>query len=318
MSGVNKISVGVVERLAPSRGPSSSEDYNATNEEILNSLAQIGKVINEEIQPLLDTLPGGRTLVDPGKRTASPNPYRNGFDGSQIYTDMVATEFSDDGRFFDSLKKRPLVLKETFNKIQAQVTSSIQELEVKIAKLGENAGITPRQKQAIGSRIFEPGTESSIGSLDGLILSLSRNIDQIGLDISGNQKFLTDSGTQTLSFSILEQLAAIQKSHNYDKHFNSLSRSHLQFHGHRYNIIPVGALDGENRDYRLNGTERFIPDTLRVVLNGVELQKTKHFTEHPDCRGFRIEPYLDPFENDGKESDDCVWIHYDVETSGER
>ena len=80
---LNKIENGVVERLAPACGPTSSSDYNATQEEIRGALIQITNSWNNELQPLLDTLPGGSTGIDPDKRTEDPNPFTNGFDGSQ-------------------------------------------------------------------------------------------------------------------------------------------------------------------------------------------------------------------------------------------
>ena len=318
MSGVNKVSVGVVERNAPDRGPTSSEDFNATMQEIRNSLTQFSLVLNNEIQPLLDTLPGGLTSINPDERTSIPDPFKNGFDGSQIYTDLTATEVSDDGRFYDEKKERPLVIKETFNKIQTQLNASIQELEVKIAQIGESAGISPRQKQALGSRIFDPGTESAESSIDGRLGELQKNLDQLGLDFSGDSDFLNASGTQSLLYSFSEQLKAIQESHDYDKNFNQMTHAHLEYHAHRYHISPQGLIDGENRDYDLPDGEKFIANTLRVMVNGIEIRKTNHYTEAPDCTGFTITESFGALEDDGLESDDMIWIHYDVEATGEQ
>jgi hypothetical protein len=315
---LSKIDIGVIERIAPNKGPTSSIDFNSTMEEIRNSLAQISSVWNDQLQPLLDTLPGGLTGVNRDDRTLDPNPFLNGFDGSQVYTDLTSTTVTDDGRFFDLTINRPLTIKETFNKIQNQLNENIQDLEVKIAKIGKQAGITPRQKQAIGSRIFDPGTDSSPTSIDGKTQSLERAVDQIALDISGNENYILGNGSQSLMHSIVAQLAAIQDAHDYDENFNSMTHRHLKFHEHKYHVKPIGAINGVNRDYFLPNGEEFITGSLRVMINGAEMPKSIVYTEHPNNKGFSITNYRDPLENDGQKSNDMLWIHYDVDITGEK
>lgn len=315
--GLQKIDVGITERIAPNKGPTSSADYNASMEEIINSLAQLSIAWNTQLQPLIDTLPGGSTGVDKDARTETPNPFLNGFDGSQLFTDLTSTPVSDNGRFYDSLLRRPLTLKETFNKIQNQLNQNIQDLDVRIAQVNKNNGLTPRQKQAIGSRIFDPGTDSSASSLDGIANTHSRFIDQIALDISGSQTYLIGNGAQSLPFSLLEQIRAIQDAHNYDLNFNTLNHSHLKFHEHRYHVSPIGDINGINRDYYLPSGEEFVPGSLRVIVNGVELKKSKYYTEHPNNKGFSITSIRPPLEADANASDDMLWIHYEIETTGE-
>lgn len=316
--GLQKIDVGITERIAPNKGPTSSADYNASMEEFISSFASLSIAWNTQLQPLLDTLPGGSTGVNKDERTDFPNPFLNGFDGSQFYTDLTSSPVSDNGRFYNGLAKRPLTLKETFNKIQDQLNQSIQDLDIKIAQVNKNNGLTPRQKQAIGSRIFDPGTESSPSSLDGLSDTHSRYIDQMALDISGNENYLLGNGAQSLVHSLVEQLNAIQAAHNYDSDFNSMDHRHLKFHEHRCHVTPVGALNGTNRDYYLPSGEEFIPGTLKVMVNGVELKKSKYYTEHPNNKGFSITPIRPALESDLNGSDDMLWIHYDIEITGEQ
>ena len=318
--------MGVIERIAPSRGPTSSADYNSTMEEIRNALVQLSSSWNNELQPLLDTLPGGITGIDREERSDQPNPFKHGFDGSQFYTDLTSTPITDDGRFYSSDSSRPLTIKETFNNIQRQLNDEIQNLEVQIAKISNESAITARQKQSIGSRIFDPGTESSPTSLDGMVNDVAKNMDQIGLDISGDENYFQNSGAMTLMHSILSQLEAIQSAHDYDGNFNAMSHNHLQFHDHRYHVTPVGALDGANRDYFLSGDEEFIQGTLKVIVNGAELKKNIYYFEHPNRKGFTLtehmpalidaETGMGALEADGNQSDDLIWIHYDVDTSG--
>jgi hypothetical protein len=314
---INKIDIGVIERIAPSKGPTSSTDFNSMMEEIRNSLAQISEVHNNQIQPLLDSLPGGLTGVDREQRIDKPNAFSNGLDGSQMYTDLTSTSVTDDGRFFNDTDQRPLTIKETINKVQDQLNESIQDLEVKIAKVGKQAGVTPRQKQAIGSRIFDPGTDSSPSSIDGKTSYLERAVDQIALDMAGSNTYILGNGAQSLMHSLKEQIEAIQASHNYDENFNTMSHRHLKFHEHRYHINPVGAINGVNRDYYLPAGEEFSTGSLRVIINGVEQKKSLFYTEHPNNKGFSITSYRDPLENDGSQSDDYMWIHYDIESTGE-
>jgi hypothetical protein len=314
---LNKIDVGITERVAPNKGPTSSSDYNATMEEIRNSIAQIGIAWNTKLQPLLDTLPGGSTGINKDNRTSTPDPPINGFDGSQFYTDLTSNSVSDNGRFYNDIEKRPLTVKETFNKIQSQLNQNIQDLEIKIAQVNKSNGLTPRQKQAIGSRIFDPGTESSPSSLDGLVLLYSRSIDQLALDISGNSSYLQGNGAQTLAYSILAQLEAIQAAHNYDENFNSMNHRHLKFHEHRYHVTPIGAINGTNKDYYLPSGDEFVPGSLKVLINGVEQKKSKYYIEHPNNKGFSITAIRPALEADANGSDDMLWIHYDIDTTGE-
>lgn len=315
---LNKIDIGITERIAPNKGPTSSADYNATMEEIKNSLAQLSIAWNTQLQPLLDTLPTGATGIDKDARTNTPNPFINGFDGSQIYTDLTSTTVSDNGRFYNTTDKRPLTIKETFNKIQSQLNQNIQDLDIKIAQVNKSNGLTPRQKQAIGSRIFDPGTESSPSSIDGLVDIHSRYIDQLALDISGSADYLIGNGAQSLAHSILAQLEAIQTAHNYNEDFNTMNHRHLKFHEHRYHVTPIGALNGTNRDYYLPSGEEFVPGSLRVVINGAEQKKSLTYIEHPNNKGFTVTNFRPALENDGHGSNDYIWIHYDIEITGEQ
>ncbi len=314
--GLNKIDIGVTTRIAPNKGPTSSIDYNSSMEEIRNSLAQVYEVWNNQLQPLLDTLPSGLTGIERAARTEFPNPFANGLDGSQIYTDLTSTSVTDDGRFFDEDKQRPVTMKETFNKIQNQLNENIQDLEVKIAKVDKQSGITPGQKQTIGARVFDPGTDSSPTSLDGKTNGLERSVDQIALDISGDAAYLQGNGAQTLMHSILEQLEAIHDAHAYDSNFNVMSHLHLKFHEHRCHIKPVGVLNGTNVDYYLPSGEEFVKGSLKTIINGVEQEKNIIYTEHPNNKGFTITAARPPLEDDGHGSNDRLWIHYEIQSTG--
>lgn len=311
--GVNKIDVSVVERIAPDRGPTSSSDFNAILQELINDLTQTSLAWNGEVQPLLDTLPTGNTGIIREDRSDKPDPFNNGLDGSQVYLDLTSTTLTDNGKYYSEDLARPLTVKESLENVQDQLNDGIQDLQVKIAQVSLNSGVTSRQRQAIGSRIFDPETTSSPNSLDGLTQGHSRSIDQIALDISGDGSYLNGSGVQTLSHDILKQLQAIQASHDYDSVFNVMSHGNLNLHQHRYHISVVGDLNGINKEYFLPGVETFVQMTLRVVVNGLELERSIDYTEHPDLRGFTITPGHPALENNNIGADDKVWVHYDVE-----
>jgi hypothetical protein len=314
MSGVNKIDVSIVERYAPSRGPTSSADYNATIQETINSLSQIALSWNLEIQPLLDSLPGGGTVFIREERTANPNPFLNGLDGSQLYLDLTSTDITDEGKYFNPLLSRPLTIKESLENVQSQLNQSVQDILVRIAKVSEDTGITARQKQAIGSRIFDPETSSNPTSLDGKLQYIERNLDQVAMDISGSLDYFTNSGAKSLVYTLIQQIESLQEAHNYNSASNTVNHLNLPRHIHRYHVVPLGLLNGVNRSYDIPGGEKFIANSLRVIVNGLELQKGIHYAERSiDRRGFNLNPSYPALENDGANADDAIWVHYDID-----
>jgi hypothetical protein len=224
---LSKLDVTVVERPAPRSGPSSSANYNATLQEIINSFSQIASGWNNTLHPLLDTLPGGLTNIVREDRTADPNPFVNGFDGSQVYLDLTSTELTEDGKYYDISLERPVTIKEALINLRSDVDTSIQDILVELARVSQTAGLTARQKQAIGGRIFDPNQLSSSTSLDGLVQTLLLYAEQLELDISETPGFLTGAGSQTLNHGILQQLIAIQTGHTYNPILNILTHDDL-------------------------------------------------------------------------------------------
>jgi hypothetical protein len=311
--GVSKLDISIVERPAPARGPSSSADYNAFIEETINSVAQIAISWNEEVQPLLDSLPSGDRNVIREDRLDSPNPYVNGFDGSQMYLDLTSTVNTDDGKYYSADLLRPFTIKESIENVQSQLNDAVQSILVRIAQVESDSGITTRQKQAIGSRVFDPETTSNPSSLDGLTQTLERNLDQVAIDIYGAISFLTNSGSASLDYNILDQLNAVQTEHNYNPVTNTLDHSHLPLQVHRYHISPVGPLDGVNKEYEIPGGEKFIIGSVRALVNGLELEKSIDYTERPDRRAINITAAHRALENNGLGADDKIWLHYDID-----
>jgi hypothetical protein len=57
---------------------------------------------------------------------------------------------------------------------------------------------------------------------------------------------------------------------------------------------------------------------LKVLINGVEQKKSKFYTEHPNNKGFTITSIRPALESDTNGSDDMIWIHYDIDITGEK
>jgi hypothetical protein len=93
-----------------------------------------------------------------------------------------------------------------------------------------------------------------------------------------------------------------------------MDHSNLPQHVHRYHIVPLGSLDGVNKIYDIPGGEKFVANSLRVIVNGLELRKGFDFAERSiDRRGFNISPSYPALENDGVNADDTIWVHYDID-----
>lgn len=308
--GFDQIDVTIVERLAPHAGPTSSNDYNATLDEIINSMAQISNTWNTELQPLLDTLPGGNTIIIRDDRTSDPNPFVNGFDGSQFYVDLTSTALTDDGQYYNATFERPYTVKEYLEVTNSNFNTQIENVLVNISQISQDSGITARQQQAIGARIFDPTQTSASGSLDGITQSLTRNQSQIGLDISGNSNYLTGLGTQTLQFPILTQLTAIESTHSYNPVTNVISHANLNIHAPVFFAAPVGAQNGINVTYTLPGGATFQAGTLQVFFNGLQLRPPYDYAELSNQTGFTYINQAPPVNSGGDPAGDWHWVHY--------
>ena len=56
--------------------------------------------------------------------------------------------------------------------------------------------------------------------------------------------------------------------------------------------------------------------SLRVFINGVEQQKGFIYEEDSDNAGFTL--LRTPLEADGLGADDILWVHYDIDITGEK
>ena len=109
---------------------SSNEQIRAGFQEVLVDINAIIVQWNETLQPLVDSMPGGRRRLTPADRTANINPVENGCDGSQVFMDMTSTPQVLSGFLYNSRARRPKTIKEVVVDSYASLQSEINKLRV--------------------------------------------------------------------------------------------------------------------------------------------------------------------------------------------
>lgn len=109
---------------------STNEQIRAGFQEVLVDVNAIVAQWNETIQPLVDSLPGGRRRLTPADRTTTINPVENGFDGSQMYMDLASTPQILGGFLYNSRLKRPKTIKEVIVDSHISLQSEMSKLRV--------------------------------------------------------------------------------------------------------------------------------------------------------------------------------------------
>jgi len=160
------------------RGVFATSDFNGLVQELVQDLNGISTSWNTFVVPLLDSLPTGNSVVPTSKRTATPNPYVNGLDGSQMYLDATSTRATDRGLFYDTITGRPKTIKESVVDIYDSLVSRINSLSTKVDTFSVSSdsstgeGLTDAEKDSIGAHIFDNTETSADDSLDGRITIL--------------------------------------------------------------------------------------------------------------------------------------------------
>lgn len=204
MASIKQLSVGLIKRNAIKRGPTSSDAWNDSFEEVVNDLNTITSNWNNTLFPLLSGLPaGGVNDLD---------AFTNGLDGRTMYVDSSATSTVTDTTYYNTLEDRPRSIKEQFDNVYGRLTTIREELETEI--VNASGGLTADQKTRIGANIFDAGSTSSSTSLDGKSELNRLNITQLGLDLYGDDFVLNNNGTANLLYSIKQQLGALLTLHN--------------------------------------------------------------------------------------------------------
>lgn len=214
---MNKILSGVYNIQIPEGGLTSSSDLRDFIDAVVAAINQIQTHWNEELVRLLDSLPGGNTIIS--DKTDDINPLVNGLDGSQIYLDNLATKISDDGRYYDTSESRPLTIKEIIDSLYTETLANLSLLEKAVSAVETSSGLTDEVEAKIGDNIFSSSEVSSSTSLDGRLSSVEILLRQTIADVfntgttigaSPRSTYLSNpTGKQTLSESIYDIVQAL-------------------------------------------------------------------------------------------------------------
>ena len=161
MTTVNKVRVNFVRRTIPRRGPFSTEDYNASMEELAVDLADFGARWNTEVYPVLNTLPRGSIDTDGGGRwvgaSSMPDAIDGGLDGDHMFVDNAASTTQDDGLFWDSTNSRPKTIRESSRDIDDRLTSIYTELSESLLDISN--GLSSDQWDRLGGWVKDSSTD---------------------------------------------------------------------------------------------------------------------------------------------------------------
>lgn len=108
---MNIIGINTVRRRFPYHGTLSSETLCELVEEIVQDFTTIAKELNDSVQPVISSLPGGRRQITEADRIEDINPVINGLDGSQLYLDATAQD-PYNPLLYNREKNRPNTIKE--------------------------------------------------------------------------------------------------------------------------------------------------------------------------------------------------------------
>jgi len=191
-------------RNAPRFGPTSSDKWNASFEEIKNDLAVLSNEWNQKLVKAFIGLPVG-------VENSAINAIANGIDGSNLYVSHSLTSSSTDLTYFDTTHDRPATIKEALDTLHTLVSNSIEDLQDYIAQY--SAVLTAGQKASIGAHIFDTTQTSSATSIDGKAEVNRLNISQLARDIYGLAT-LDGDGNANLTNSIAVMVDALLELHN--------------------------------------------------------------------------------------------------------
>lgn len=182
---INQLSLSLIKRNVPYRGPRTSDSWNDTIDEIASDLAAITSEWNNKLHPLLASIPDGTDDVN-------VDAFLNGLDGKQLYTDQNATDTSDNGELWSTAYSRPLTIKETIDSMKDEIESNYNDLATLVS---DTAGIlTHDQKRAIGLEIFDEDYTFTGISLLTRSQTNEYNVSQIAKDLYGTSSVLDGDG----------------------------------------------------------------------------------------------------------------------------
>lgn len=207
MGRPSNIIIAAIKRNQRFRGPSSSEQQNDFQAEVIRDLTSIQQEWNNKLVPLTAKLPDGS--VD-----STVNAFTNGLDGQTLFVNADATSSLSASRYYNTTKDRPNTLFEQFVNLFTYVDDQITALESAIEAGASSGALTASQKSRIGSNIFDNAVASLSNSLDGRTQIQAGNILQLARDLYGTTSpTLNSNGSALLSNSVRAMVDALLELH---------------------------------------------------------------------------------------------------------
>lgn len=289
-----------VKRPFPKSGPSSSDDYNSSIQELSVDLQNLFTFLNTEVYPVLASLPLGTDdrrwdLKDTLK------PQSHGLHGAQMFMDNLASAARDDGRYWDSSNLRPKTLKEVATHLYTSIDTLEDTFSGKVEAI--SSGLTGAQWDRVGHWVRDGGTTHlPTTSLDGQIQELKGNVAAHDNEIDYMQIFMgkTGDGSETPTYSthipvgvgVTWQLNLLADTYSLEKAIGLLDAAHrleVEFEDHTDVDIPI-----------VINHQRGLRPIVQVLDLGA-LDYTGYEQDTP--------MFSDDFLNIVHEDDDTTWVY---------
>lgn len=208
MGRPSNIIISSIKRNQRFRGPTSSEQQNDFQSEVVRDFTALQQEWNNKLVPLTAKLPDGSD-------DSAVNAFSNGLDGQTIYVAFNATSLLAEGRFYNTTRDRPNTVFEEFINVFSYIDAQVLTLEDLILNSAAPGNITVSQKTRIGDNIFDNSLASISSSLDGRTIIHTGNILQIARDMYGTSSpTLNSNGAAILNNSIRAMVDALLELHN--------------------------------------------------------------------------------------------------------
>jgi len=149
---VTKLRTNFVDRPIPENGRFDSDEYNSSMDELFVDISNVGTKWNDDLFPLLDTLPQGATEDRWAGATNVPDPWTDGLDGDNIFLDVAATTLTNSGVFWDAVNLRPRTIKESEVALYSYIDSINSTLQDLITT-NTSTGLTAAQWDRLGDYV---------------------------------------------------------------------------------------------------------------------------------------------------------------------
>lgn len=109
--------------IAPG-APLDSKQLSSFMSEVTATFATLQSLLNVNILPVINTLPGGTEFISDAARTENINPVENGLDGSQLYVNNNASPIVH-VTFWDTAEGRPLTIEEALEALSIRIEEGL-------------------------------------------------------------------------------------------------------------------------------------------------------------------------------------------------